>query len=158
MNKDIRLYSLTPTTGTVGIRLVVASGGNQAWSIEIDTKEERLKKKMQRIDERKIKPLAISKFQDELITSNWNALQNRYELGSVNEKDFLRLLASLWAGFKISETGILPLLDDQQLLATSLLSACTDLTIKVPFADQKQLNVWLASGGVWRRAGGCWFD
>jgi len=156
LKNDIRLYSQNLTRNGGGVRLVATSEGTMAWSIEIyHTTNVTQNKKA--IAKKIIKQMKLSTFQDELASSEWNVLPDRYPIGMIDEKQFLNLLASLWSGHLLSDTGISPILEDQKLVAESLIGVCKSLAINITPANNGQLMTWLRSGGVWRKSQGCWF-
>lgn len=153
MPKDIRIYNQKLGAVNPAIRIVVTSDSKIAWSTDVQ-----LSVSTSTHQAPKIKQNRLSKFQEDLLASSWDVSKNRYEIGSMSEKEFLGLLSSLWAkGGDMAATGILPALDSQKLVAQSLLSACKEFSIEISNLNKTLLAKWANSEGVWRKASGCWF-
>lgn len=147
MSKNVRIYN--QKLGTV-IRIVVTSDSKLAWSTEVQLSAS--------TSSPKIKQMQLSKFQEELLASTWAVSKDRCEIGSMSEKEFLGLLAALWAnGGDMTATGILPALDAQKLVAKSILSVCKEFSVAISGTNKALLSRWEMSSGVWRKATGCWF-
>lgn len=153
MSKDIRIYSQELGAINPAIRIVVTSDSKLAWSTEVQ-----LSVRSSTSQQQKIKQMPLNKFQEELLASSWEVSKDRCEIGSLSEKEFLGLLAALWAkGGDMSATGILPALDAQKPVAKSLLSVCKEFSIAISATNKNLLSKWEMSSGVWRKASGCWF-
>lgn len=150
MSKDIRIYSQKLGAPIQAIRIVVTSDSKLAWSTEVQLSAS--------TSSPKIKQMQLSKFQEELLASTWAVSKDRCEIGSMSEKEFLGLLAALWAnGGDMTSTGILPALDAQKPVAKSLLSVCKEFSVAISGTNKTLLSRWEMSSGVWRKASGCWF-
>ena len=147
MSKNVRIYN--QKLGTI-IRIVVTSDSKLAWSTEVQLSGS--------TQTQKIKQMQLGKFQDELLASKWEVSKDRCEIGSMSEKEFLGLLAFLWAnGGDMAATGILPALDAQKPVAKSILSVFKEFSLSISSTNKALLTKWEMSSGVWRKATGCWF-